>query len=192
MDDLEQGVSGLPELTLPRQARVVLIAGVMASGKSSVAQALAERFPRGVHLRGDAFRRMIVRGRAEMGAELPPEGARQLELRYRIAADAARRYVGAGFHVAYQDVIVGEALGMVQSFLDGLPVTTVVLCPSPETVWEREQARGKRGYANFAEVLAFDRLLRERTPRLGLWLDSSDQRLEDTVDAILEHVTRSG
>ena len=46
--------------------RIYLITGVMASGKSTVAQLLAERLPRAVHLRGDVFRRMIVSGREEM------------------------------------------------------------------------------------------------------------------------------
>ncbi|MDQ0761187.1 putative kinase [Streptomyces canus] len=44
---------------------VVLVTGVMAAGKSTVAQALAERLPRAAHVRGDVFRRMIVSGRAE-------------------------------------------------------------------------------------------------------------------------------
>ena len=48
--------------------RVILITGIMAAGKSTVAQHLAERLPRSVHLRGDVFRRMIVGGRAEMAA----------------------------------------------------------------------------------------------------------------------------
>ena len=45
-------------------ARIFLITGLMASGKSTVAQVLAERLPRSVHLRGDAFRRMIVNGQS--------------------------------------------------------------------------------------------------------------------------------
>ncbi len=44
---------------------VVLVTGVMAAGKSTVAQLPAERLPRSVHLRGDSFRRMIVSGREE-------------------------------------------------------------------------------------------------------------------------------
>ena len=45
---------------------IILITGNMAAGKSTVAQALAERLPMSVHLRGDRFRRMIVNGQAEM------------------------------------------------------------------------------------------------------------------------------
>jgi dephospho-CoA kinase len=39
---------------------IVLITGIQADGKSTVAQMLAERLPRSVHLRGDLFRRAIV------------------------------------------------------------------------------------------------------------------------------------
>ena len=50
---------------------VVVITGIMAAGKSTVAQLLTERLPRAAHVRGDLFRRMIVSGRADMtpGAE---------------------------------------------------------------------------------------------------------------------------
>ena len=43
-------------------ARVILITGVMAAGKSTVAQALAARLPMSVHLRGDRFSSSIVNG----------------------------------------------------------------------------------------------------------------------------------
>lgn len=46
------------------ESQVILITGNMAAGKSSVAQALAERLPQSIHPRGDVFRRMIVNGRA--------------------------------------------------------------------------------------------------------------------------------
>ena len=45
------------------EQRFYLITGVMASGKSTTAQALSEQLPRCVHLRGDLFRRMIASGR---------------------------------------------------------------------------------------------------------------------------------
>lgn len=57
---------------------IFLITGVMASGKSTVAQLLAEKFDKGVHLRGDTFRRMIVSGREEMLPDSEGEAVRQL------------------------------------------------------------------------------------------------------------------
>lgn len=57
---------------------IFLITCVMASGKSTVAQLLAEKFDKGVHLRGDTFRRMIVSGREEMLPDSEGEAVRQL------------------------------------------------------------------------------------------------------------------
>ncbi|MGH3984613.1 MAG: adenylyl-sulfate kinase [Pseudonocardiaceae bacterium] len=48
------------------QPAIIVITGLMASGKSTVAQALAQRLPLAAHVRGDAFRWMIVSGRAEL------------------------------------------------------------------------------------------------------------------------------
>jgi adenylylsulfate kinase-like enzyme len=93
-----------------RERAVILITGIQAAGKSTVAQLLAERLPRSVHLRGDAFRRMIVSGRAGMTPNVPAEAVRQLRLRHRLTAVAADTYFEAGFTVVAQDVILGEHL----------------------------------------------------------------------------------
>ncbi|MEO8394773.1 MAG: adenylyl-sulfate kinase [Chloroflexota bacterium] len=68
---------------------ILLITGIMASGKSTVAQAVAERLPKSVHLRGDLFRRMIINGCAEIKPDLMDEAMAQLRLRYQLAATSA-------------------------------------------------------------------------------------------------------
>lgn len=165
---------------------VLLITGVMASGKSTVAQLLAERLPRAVHVRGDVFRRMIVTGRQEMDPSLSPEALAQLRLRYRLAAMTADAYSEAGFTAIVQDIILGEDL---LSFLDlvrSRPLLLVVLLPRPEVIEARERARSKTGYAGSGwSVDELDRSLRLETPRIGLWIDSSEQTPEQTVDEIL-------
>lgn len=166
------------------EKRFFLITGVMAAGKSTVAQALAARLERGVHLRGDVFRRMIVSGRAEMSEEPSPEAVRQLFLRYRLAADAARTYYAAGFSVALQDNYYGAALPHMLELLQGLPVEAVVLCPRAQVVREREAHRDKTGYTGFAVETLWEQFMRE-TPRVGLWLDTSDMTPDETVEAIL-------
>jgi adenylylsulfate kinase-like enzyme len=89
---------------------VVLISGISASGKSTVARALAQQLPRSVHLPGDSFRRMIVNGRADMTPALDAEAVRQLHPRYRLAAMVADTYFDAAFTVVMQDVVLGEDL----------------------------------------------------------------------------------
>jgi predicted kinase len=165
-------------------AGVVLITGIMAAGKSTVAQALAERLPRSVHLRGDVFRRMIVNGRAEMRPNADAEAMEQLRLRYRLAATAADLYCTAGFTVVYQDVILGPMLREVVDLLGGWPLRVVVLCPAPDVVAGREETRAKTGYGPWA-VADLNRVLWTETPRLGLWLDTSALTPAETVDTIM-------
>jgi hypothetical protein len=63
-----------------------------------------------------------------------------------------------------------------------------VLAPRADTVAAREAQRGKRAYGPWT-VEALDRSLRTETPGIGLWLDSSELTVTETVDEI---VRRSG
>lgn len=160
-----------------------VITGIMASGKSTVAQLLAESFKRGVHVRGDVFRRMIVSGREEMLPDASEEALNQLRLRYRLAAGAADAYVEAGFTTVVQDVMIGEVL---QTFIQSVqtrPLYLVVLCPRADIVAEREASRTKKGYGLWS-VQDLDDGLRHGTPRIGMWLDNSQMTPEETVDEI--------
>jgi hypothetical protein len=60
-----------------------------------------------------------------------------------------------------------------------------VLAPSVEEVTRREAGRTKTGYGTFTPA-DFDTLLRTTTPRIGLWIDSTAQTPDETVDEILQ------
>ncbi|WP_059012115.1 AAA family ATPase [Streptomyces specialis] len=169
---------------------VVLITGVMAAGKSTVAQLLAERLPRAVHIRGDVFRRMMISGRAELTPEPTPEALAQLRLRHRLSAATADEYAAAGWTAVVQDVVLGHALADFVTLVRTRPLHVVVLAPSPDTVARREGARAKTGYGAWS-VPALDHVLRVDTPRIGLWLDTTDQTPSQTVDAILSRLPAS-
>jgi chloramphenicol 3-O-phosphotransferase len=169
---------------------VVVITGVMASGKSTVAQLLAERLPRAVHVRGDVFRRMVVSGRREVVPGGDEEAVEQLRLRYRVSAATANLYAGAGWTAVVQDVVLGEHLAPYLGAISTRPLYLVVLAPTPEAVARREAGRAKSGYGSWT-VGVLDHVLRDRTPRLGLWLDTSAQSPEETVDAILAGLDRA-
>ncbi len=169
---------------------IILITGIMAAGKSTIAQRLAERLPRSVHLRGDMFRRMIISGRAQMKAVLSREATEQLRLRYRIAAAAAHLYLKANFTVVYQDIVLGASLAEVADYYSGHRLHVVVLCPTAEVVAAREACRIKKGYVGI-EVADLDEALRSQTPRIGLWVDNSTQSVEQTVDYVLSHLKQA-
>jgi chloramphenicol 3-O-phosphotransferase len=164
---------------------VIIVTGAMAAGKSTVAQAIAERLPRAAHVRGDVFRRMVVSGRREMGPDLAPEAVDQLWLRYELAATVADRYARAGFTAVVQDIVVGPELARFVDMFVTRPRHLVVLAPRPDVLAARERGRAKTGYGRGWTEEALDAELRERTPRLGLWLDTSDQTPDETVTRIL-------
>ncbi|MCI0713984.1 MAG: AAA family ATPase [Chloroflexi bacterium] len=176
---------------LTDEPHIILITGIMASGKSTVAQHLAGHFPRSVHLRGDIFRRMIVNGEAEIEPIMSDAALEQLRLRYRLAASTAQQYCESGFTVVYQDVILGPLLGEVVDMLKNsspvYPLHVVVLYPSADVVAERERHRVKIGYGVWSPP-QLDNILRTETPHIGLWLDTSDLSVAETVSKILSQL----
>jgi chloramphenicol 3-O-phosphotransferase len=167
---------------------VYLITGPMAAGKSTVARLLASRFPRGVHLEGDLFRRSIVTGREEVTPDLRPEAIEQLRLRYRLAAAAADTYAEAGFTVAHEDVVAGPLLGEYRTMIRWRPCHVVVLLPSREAVAQREAGRREKGYGAWTIEELYEGFVTS-TPRIGFWLDTTAMTPDETVDEILAQTT---
>lgn len=154
---------------------------------------LARRFERGVHVRGDVYRRMVVAGRQEMTSAPSGEAWRQLRLRYRLGAATADTYHEAGFSVVVQDVVLGPALADYVGAIRSRPLVVVALTPHAEVVAQRERARGKLAYRDGVDsVHDLDIALRHGTPRLGLWLDTSAQSPDATVDEIVERGLDAG
>ncbi len=167
-----------------RQA-VYLITGPMAAGKSTVARLLASRFERGVYLQGDFFRTSVVRGRVEITPHPSPEALAQLRLRYELAAASADSYFEAGFTVALEDVAGGPLLEEYEVMIRSRPCHVVVLAPSMAAVAAREAGRHDKGYVGGWTVEQHYADFVTDAPRLGVWLDTTEQTPEETVDAIL-------
>ncbi len=163
---------------------IYVITGVMASGKSTVAEALAKSLEKCVHLRGDVFRKMIVTGREEMCEYPSKEALHQLDMRYSITAKVAIEYYNNGFSVVVQDNFLGEKLLYFIELLKQYPAYVIVLNPDIKSIEQREQKRDKKGYVGFT-VESLYNIFIEETPKIGLWLDTTNMSIEETVNEIL-------
>ena len=168
---------------------VWLVTGAQASGKSTVADLLARRFPLGVHVRGGQFYRWAVRGWTHVGDPDEREARRLLDLRYRLSALTASEYAAAGFTTIVQDNIYGLD---VERWLASVRAETkhlVVLRPSVEVVVardaERQNSTGKVAYRGALTPAINDRHVASTRADLGLWLDTSHQSPDQTVAEIL-------
>ena len=172
------------------RGRVIVVTGAMAAGKSTVADLLAIRLPKSVHIHGDVFRRMVVNGRADMTPNPSPDAIGQLNLRYDLAAMAADRYAEEGYDVIVQDVILGKDLADFVKRIETPERYLVVLSPSVSAMEWREEQRSKDGYVHLSPG-ALDDVLRRETAQIGYWLDSSTQTPDETVDDILTNLERA-
>jgi chloramphenicol 3-O-phosphotransferase len=172
------------------RGRVIVITGAMATGKSIVADLLAIRLPKSVHIHGDMFRRMVVNGRADMTPNPSPDAIAQLNLRYDLAAMAADRYAEEGYDVIVQDVILGKDLADFVKRIETPERYLVVLSPSVSALEWREEQRSKAGYVHLSPE-ALDDVLRRETAQIGYWLDSSSQTPDETVEDILANLQRA-
>jgi hypothetical protein len=167
---------------------VWLVIGVQAAGKSTIAEQLASRFERSIHIRGGQFYRWAVNGWLYPGEGPVAEVKRLLDLRYRLSAQSANEYCAAGFTTVVQDNIFGSDVVQWLDMATGRPRHLVVLRPSIDEVKSRDRKRlAERGKVAYRPDRFtpedLDGLL-ESTPRIGLWLDTSGQTPGETVDEI--------
>ncbi len=178
-----------PDL-IQRQPAIILVTGIQAAGKSTVARLLASRFARGAHVEGDALHHMIVAGDESVQEPGEPQGeaARQYFLRLKQMCLVGRSFYEAGFTVVLDDIVLGENWRYVQEQLEGAPVSLVVLAPRVEAVaQQRDLTRAKRPLGE-AWAVYLDQALRASMTGTGLWLDTSEQTPEETVGEILQRL----
>ncbi|WP_424949505.1 AAA family ATPase [Deinococcus sp.] len=126
---------------------ILLLSGVPGTGKSSLARAWLQTFPRGLHLPIDDLRELVVSGLAHPSLTDNPQAIRQFALARRVAFTAARLYAREGFAVAIDDVLWPHAPDMPSAdLLAGLNVTRVFLAAPLETVLRRNRERSGKPF----------------------------------------------
>ena len=102
-----------------------------------------------------------------------------------MAAAVADGYFDAGFTVVLEDVVAGQLLGEMRTMIRHRPCHVIVLVPSSEAIAGREAGRDRKGYGVWNVKRLRDGFVNE-TPRVGIWLDTSELTPQETVDAIVE------
>ncbi len=170
----------------PSRPALIVVTGIQAAGKSTVGRRLAERFERGAYVEADALQGMIVSGCEwvrERGA-MPAEAARQLRLRLANMCLIGLSFYRAGFSVVMDDIIIGDRWEHLTADLADVPFQLVVLAPRVDVVVARDLARHRTTVGEaWADYL--DTRLRATMTGRGLWIDSSDELPDETVERVV-------
>ncbi len=165
--------------------QIVIVSGPPGSGKSSVCEALCERYDRTVHLETDGLYASI-----RMGFVSPwkPESDAQNHMVSRATARAASAYAEERFGVFIDGVIGPHLLPDYVNELKSarVPMQFVLLLPSVDAVVRRGLSREstirlpenllRRGHDTFARYGAF----------AGQTIDNTEMTPQEAADAVMD------
>jgi chloramphenicol 3-O-phosphotransferase len=170
-------------------SQIVIVSGPPGAGKSTVCEALCERYDRTVHLETDDAYAWI-----RMGFLRPwkPGSARQNLMVSRACARAATAFAQDGFGVFIDGVIGPHILPVYVEELRaaGVPVHLAVLLPSLEMARRRAGERAK-------QIPGADEMFRSVYPMFadagefaGCTIDTSRMTALDAADEVMERCGR--
>lgn len=170
-------------------ARLILITGAQAAGKTTIGAALARLLPQAVHIDGDIVHDFVVSGAIGMDVPPPAGALEQLYLRYRGSLAVANVYRDKGFDAIVTDNMFGPALtDVIAMGHDSGDVHVVVLDPDVAVIADRERGRDKTGYSETLTPRVLVDALRNDTPRVGLWHDNATETVAQTAARLLQRL----
>ncbi|MFJ3406332.1 AAA family ATPase [Promicromonospora sp. NPDC090134] len=150
---------------------LLVVTGPPGSGKSTVSEALADRWEPSVLVEGDAFFRFLRRG---MIPPWLPESHAQNDTTVRAAAAAAGGFAAGGMAVVYDGVIGPWFLPTFARLAGVAVIDYVVLLPPVEVCLKRVETRTGHGFTDLdAARHMHDDFVRATTPRPGATVTDS-------------------
>jgi predicted ATPase len=168
---------------------IYIVSGIPGAGKTTVSRLLAQRFARGVHIESDLLQEMIVSGGLWPDGEPQEEAHRQLRLRDRLGCMLADEFFEAGFTPVIDAVVIGGHVERFWSDIRNRPALFVLLTPDLDVVRQRDATRPEKHV--FDKWGYLDEAVRNDTPKVGLWIDSSSQTATQTVDEVLRRASEA-
>jgi predicted kinase len=173
---------------------IFLLAGAPAVGKSTSAKALAEKFPKSIHISVDALRDMVVSGFVLPGGEWGAELVEQLIVARTSAARMAEIYNKAGFAVVIDDFWdPNSSLSEYEALFQNPNVQRVLLFPNRQAAEARNIKRSGSSEAGayIADGIrmvyeSLNGVIQKLQSEGWLVVDTSDKTVDETIDHILE------